>query len=49
VLESTIIFASYFVALLYVAGPKTFYLDLLRGLWRSSAVKDEPVPSAQPS
>lgn len=45
-IESAIIFAVYFLMLLYVAGQKAFYLDLLHGLRGSSEVKEKP--SAQP-
>lgn len=45
-LESTIIFVTYFVVLLYVAGQKAFYLDLLRGLKGSPTVKEKGLASA---
>jgi PST family polysaccharide transporter len=41
VLESTLLFAAYLGILLFVAGQKSLYLDLLRGLRRPSAIEEE--------
>jgi O-antigen/teichoic acid export membrane protein len=45
VLESTILFAAYLGMLLFVAGQKGFYLDLLRGLKARSTAKEESLVS----
>jgi O-antigen/teichoic acid export membrane protein len=46
VLESTLLLATYLGMLLFVAGQKSFYLDLLRGLRGPSSVKAESLASA---
>jgi PST family polysaccharide transporter len=46
VLESGVLFIAFMVILLFVAGQKSFYLDLLRGLRESSSVKGEGLVSA---
>jgi PST family polysaccharide transporter len=38
VLESVILFVSYFVTLLFVVGQKSLYLDILKGLKAPSAI-----------
>jgi PST family polysaccharide transporter len=45
-LESGLLMVAYFGILLFVAGQKSFYLDLLRGLARSSSLKKEGLVSA---
>jgi O-antigen/teichoic acid export membrane protein len=45
-LETAILFISYFAVLLFVAGQKSFYLALFRGLKGSTAVKKEDLVSA---
>ena len=45
-LESAVLFLTYSVVLLFVAGQKSFYLDLLRGLKGSSSVKKKDLVSA---
>jgi O-antigen/teichoic acid export membrane protein len=46
VLENAVLFITYFGVLLFVAGQKSFYLDLLRGLKGRSSVKKEDLVSA---
>jgi PST family polysaccharide transporter len=46
ILESATVFIPFFGILLFVAGQKSFYLDLLRGLRRPSSIKDEGLVSA---
>jgi O-antigen/teichoic acid export membrane protein len=46
VLESGVLLVAFLGLLLFVAGQKTFYLDLLRGLKGSSSVKEEGLVSA---
>lgn len=45
-LESGLLMVAYFGILLFVAGQKSFYLDLLRGLARPSSLKKEGLVSA---
>ena len=45
-LECTVLFSTYFVFLLFVAGQKEFFLDLFRGMRGSAAVEEEDVFSA---
>ena len=45
-LESAILLITYFGVLLFVAGEKAFYLDLLRGLKGPSSVKKQDLVSA---
>jgi PST family polysaccharide transporter len=47
VLGGTIFFIIYFGMLLYVMGQKSFYLDLIQGLRRSSPVDDDVMVAAQ--
>jgi O-antigen/teichoic acid export membrane protein len=46
VLESTVLLVAFLGMLLFVAGQKSFYLDLLRGLRGPSSVKAESLVSA---
>jgi O-antigen/teichoic acid export membrane protein len=46
VLESTVLLVAFLGILLFVAGQKSFYLDLLRGLRGPSSVKAESLVSA---
>jgi O-antigen/teichoic acid export membrane protein len=46
VLESAMLFAGYFGVLLFVAGQKDFYLDLLRKVRSPSTVKNDDLVSA---
>jgi len=46
VLESSVLLVTFLGMLLFVAGQKTFYLDLLRGLKRPSSVKAKSLASA---
>lgn len=46
VLESTVLLVSFSAMLLFVAGQKAFYLDLIRGLKRSRSVEEESLVSA---
>jgi len=46
VLESGVLFATYLGILLFVAGQKDFYLDLLKGMKGSSPVENEDLVSA---
>jgi hypothetical protein len=46
VLESAVLFITYFGVLLFATGQKAFYLDLIRGLKGSSSVKKEDFVSA---
>jgi len=39
-LESAVLLAAFSLMLLFVAGQKAFYLDLLRGLTKSSSVEE---------
>jgi hypothetical protein len=45
VLESTALLVAFFGILLFVAGQKLLYLDLLRGLKASPVAKEETVAS----
>jgi hypothetical protein len=45
-LESAVLLIAYFGVLLFVAGEKAFYLDLLRGLKGPSSVKKQDLVSA---
>ena len=45
-IESIVLFVTYFAMLLFVAGQRSFYLDLLRGLKRSPSVKEKNLVSA---
>jgi O-antigen/teichoic acid export membrane protein len=45
-LECVVLFSIYFFVLLFVAGQKSFYIDLLRGLKGPSSVKKENLVSA---
>jgi hypothetical protein len=45
VLENAILFITYFAVLMFVAGQKAFYLDLLRSLKGSSSLKKEDLIS----
>jgi hypothetical protein len=45
-LESTVLFLAYLWMLLFVAGEKAFYLDLLRGLKRRSSAEEKSLVSA---
>jgi O-antigen/teichoic acid export membrane protein len=45
VLESAILFLTYFGVLLFVAGQKSFYLGLLRGMKRPTSVEKEDLVS----
>lgn len=45
-LESTVLLASFSALLLFVAGQKAFYLDLIRGLKRTRSVEEESLVSA---
>jgi O-antigen/teichoic acid export membrane protein len=45
-LENSILFITYFAVLLFVAGQKSFYVDLLRGMKGPSAPKKEDLVSA---
>jgi O-antigen/teichoic acid export membrane protein len=42
-LESSVLIAVFFLMLLFVAGQKTIYLDILRGMMRHSAERSEKV------
>ena len=42
-IESAVIFAPYFLVLLYVAGQKAFFLDLLQSFRRSPEAKEKPL------
>jgi len=42
-IESAVIFAPYFLVLLYVAGQKAFFLDLLQSFKRSPEAKEKPL------
>jgi hypothetical protein len=46
VLETTVLLVAFLGILLFVAGQKSFYLDLLRGLRGPSSVKAESLVSA---
>ena len=46
VLESSVLFVTFLGLLLFVAGQKSFYLDLLKGLKGSSAVEEKSLVSA---
>jgi O-antigen/teichoic acid export membrane protein len=46
VLESTVLFVTFAALLLFVAGEKSFYLDLLRGMRGRSSLKEECLVSA---
>jgi PST family polysaccharide transporter len=46
VLESSVLLVAFVGILLFVAGQKSFYLDLLRGLKRPSSVKEKSLVSA---
>jgi O-antigen/teichoic acid export membrane protein len=46
VLETTVLLLTYLGILLFAAGQKSFYVDLLRGLRGSSSVKEESLVSA---
>jgi O-antigen/teichoic acid export membrane protein len=46
VLESTVLLLTYLGILLFAAGQKSFYVDLLRGLRGPSSVKEESLVSA---
>jgi O-antigen/teichoic acid export membrane protein len=46
VLESAVLFITYFGVLLFATGQKAFYLDLIRGLRGSSSIKKEDFVSA---
>src|SRR5271165_3619175 len=41
VLESSVLFVTFFGVLLFAAGQKSLYLDLLRGLWGPSSVAEK--------
>ncbi|MGA9130782.1 MAG: lipopolysaccharide biosynthesis protein [Candidatus Sulfotelmatobacter sp.] len=43
ILESVILFITYFVMLLFVTGQKSLYLDLLRGLRKPAAIEQESI------
>jgi PST family polysaccharide transporter len=43
ILESTVLFISYFVILLFVMGQKSLYLELLRGMRRPATIEQECV------
>jgi O-antigen/teichoic acid export membrane protein len=43
--ETSVLFTTYFGVLLFVAGQKLLYLDLLRGFTRSSSVKQKSLAS----
>jgi len=43
ILESIVLFITYFVILLFVIGQKSLYLDLLRGLRRPATIEQESV------
>jgi O-antigen/teichoic acid export membrane protein len=45
VLEGTVLLVAYLVMLMFVAGQKSFYLDLLRGLKSTPSLKDETLVS----
>lgn len=45
VLEMTVLFATYLAVLLFVAGQGSLYLDLIRGLKRSSPIKEKAMAS----
>ncbi|MGH9400495.1 MAG: lipopolysaccharide biosynthesis protein [Terriglobia bacterium] len=45
-LESTVLLVTFAVALLFVAGQKSLYLDLLRGLKKSSSIDEKSLVSA---
>jgi O-antigen/teichoic acid export membrane protein len=45
-LENAVLFISYFAVLLFVAGQKSFYLDLLRGMKSPSTARKEDLVSA---
>lgn len=44
-LECSVLFVTFLAILMFVAGQKSFYLDLLRGLKRAPSVEEEPVVS----
>ena len=46
VLETIVLLVTYLGMLLFVAGQKSFYLDLLRGLKRSPSAKEKSLVSA---
>jgi hypothetical protein len=46
VLESSVLFVTFLGLLLFLAGQKSFYLDLLKGLKGSSAVEEKSLVSA---
>jgi hypothetical protein len=46
VLESSVLLATFSVVLLFVAGQKALYVDLLRGLKGASSAKRETLVSA---
>jgi O-antigen/teichoic acid export membrane protein len=46
VLESSVLFVAFFGALLFIVGQKSLYLDLLRGLKRSSPMAEKVTVSA---
>lgn len=45
VVESTVLLATFAAILFFVAGQKTFYLDLIRGLKQSKSAKEESLVS----
>lgn len=45
-LESVVLFATFFAMLLFATGQKAFYMDLVRGLKSPSTLKDENLVSA---